>query len=440
MRQFTTAAALFLAASLYPDIDSNRNLEAGERIAVSRDDTQFFSRVTLTAKNGRVAWADVLRGVARARGYDDRCLEGTLPCGSMKLNGHMARLMLAGADRLFGDGVAFRIHQPATRNSQPQLVIEMDHEKVLASQRRVKQQLRDKLLPKSYTRKDYGIRVHERSLATKNSDHMVVFIHGLNSHPATVRHLADVAQQNGLACAEFSYPNDQAIEASGRMLAMELKRWRKSHPQQRISLVTHSMGGIVARYALETPGMDAGNVDRLVMVAPPNQGCQLAQFAFGMDLWEYMDGHDLQDRRCIFYSSIEDGLSEATVDLQPGSIFLTKLNRRQRNPNVAYSIFLGTGAPCTREDLEGVRRHVAKLSSTCPWVKFLGSRVDSSIADMDEVVNGAGDGAVAVKRGRLAGVEDTNVIDFGHLNVLHDTSNPEVRKLYDEVLKRLKDA
>ena len=441
MRRFTTAAALFFAASLYPDIDANQDVLAGEvssdRISVQRDSQKFTSRVTLTADEGRIAWADLFRAVARAHGYDDSALEGTLPYGSMKLNGYTAHWVLASTSRMLGHGVYLKIQQPAVSGAEPQLVIDIDHQAVLASQRHVKQQLRDRLLPDSYQRKDYGIKMHKRSLSASDSDHLVIFIHGLNSHPSTVGRLCAMAQRNGLACAEFSYPNDQAIEASGRMLSMELNGWRKRHPQQRVSLVTHSMGGLVARYALETPGLDPGNVDRLIMVAPPNQGCQLAQFAFGMDLWEYMDGHDLRERRCLFYSSIEDGLSEATVDLQPGSIFLTKLNRQQRNPDVQYSIFLGTGAPCTRDDLDGVRRRIASLGRTCAWVKFLGSRIDQPIADLDEVVHGAGDGAVAVKRGRLTGVEDTNVLGFSHLNVLHDTDDPEVQKVYSEVLQRL---
>ena len=423
--RLTTAAALFLAASLYPEIQPEGNLCAGEtqpaeRIQVQQDAGRFVSRVTLTAQNGRIALSDVLRGVARVQGYDDNALDGTLPNLKVKLNGRVARSLLSSSERLFGDGVHFAIRQPQTARAEPQLVIQMDHQALLASQRRIKQQLRETLIPDSYRGNDYGIHLHERSVAVSDSERLVIFIHGLNSHPQTVRRLCGLAQENGLACAEFNYPNDQAIDASGQLLAAELQRWKRQHPQQRISLVTHSMGGLVARTALEDPQLDPGNVDQLIMVAPPNQGCELAQFAFGLDLWEYMDGRELRENRCMFYSSIEDGLSEATVDLEPGSIFLTKLNRRERNSRVRYSVFLGTGAPCTQRELDKVRARIAMLGRVCPWAKFLGSRVDRPIADLDEVVRGKGDGAVAVKRGRLPGVEDTHVLGFGHLNVLYD--------------------
>jgi hypothetical protein len=124
--------------------------------------------------------------------------------------------------------------------------------------------------------------------------------------------------------------------------------------------------------------------------------------------------------------------------MEPGSIFLTKLNRRQRNPRVQYSIFLGTGAACQREELENARGYIHAAAKRSQWAKFAGSKIDAAIADLDEVVTGYGDGAVAVKRGRLAGVKDTVVMNFDHVGVLHHTDNAEVKNVYAEVLKRLK--
>ena len=46
----------------------------------------------------------------------------------------------------------------------------------------------------------------------------------------------------------------------------------------------------------------------------------------------------------------------------------------------------------------------------------MGDRLDRYLADLDEVVEGKGDGAVAVKRGRLEGVSDIEVLDFDHLD------------------------
>lgn len=435
MHRITMAAVLIAAIGLFSaQIACGQSHRAA--IEINHDRDTFISTVRVEATGGRVAWADVLRGVSRAQGYDDRALNGTLPDWSVKLDGFLARFVVSGMNRTLGQGVQARIAPPASPRGEPQLVIDINHEAVQASQRRAKRKLREMLLPDDYDGRRFGLTLIDPANDGEAQSQLVVFIHGLNSHPHTVRKLAAIAAEHGLATAEFNYPNDQSIEESGVLLSSELARWKREHPKQRVALVAHSMGGLVARVALEDPRLDPGNVDRLIMVATPNQGCALSQFAFGLDIWEYMD-KGARDGKSLFYSSIEDGLSEATVDLQPNSIFLTKLNRRSRNPGVKYSNFLGTGGPCSREELNNVRRQIHRAGRYSPIVKMLGSKLDRDIADLDEVVEGFGDGAVAVKRGRLAGVEDTHVMGFGHLNVLFDSEDAEVQRLYAEVLKRL---
>ena len=52
-------------------------------------------------------------------------------------------------------------------------------------------------------------------------------------------------------------------------------------------LVCHSMGSLVARACIEDPLYDPGNVERLIMIAPPTHGSLIAHFAAGTDLWEH---------------------------------------------------------------------------------------------------------------------------------------------------------
>ena len=47
------------------------------------------------------------------------------------------------------------------------------------------------------------------------------------------------------------------------------------------------MGGLVARAMLEDPEFDSGNVTKLIMVAPPNQGSLLARVGYGTDLLDH---------------------------------------------------------------------------------------------------------------------------------------------------------
>ena len=86
------------------------------------------------------------------------------------------------------------------------------------------------------------------------------------------------------------------------------------------------------------------------MIAPPNHGSNLAHFGFALDITEAIGDRVRRKESSAFYAAIEDGLLEASIDLAPDSVFLKKLNDRDRNPRVAYSIFLGTRGFLTEEE------------------------------------------------------------------------------------------
>ena len=246
----------------------------------------------------------------------------------------------------------------------------------------------------------------------------MISVHGYNAFADDLDGLLAGLPAQNLARSRFSYPNDQAIEASVQLLSSELKRLAEDFPKLEISLITHSMGGLVARRTIEDPALDPGNVRRLIMIAPPNHGSELAQFAFAMDLWQLLGnrrrGHDL----CFFYTSIEDGLAEAATDLNPDSIFLISLNRANRNPNVDYTIFLGNQAPLQHEDVQDLRDRIQSVGSKSRWIRFFGGKLDGMIEDLDELVQGHGDGVVSLRSGKLEGVDDVVILPFSHTSVL----------------------
>jgi hypothetical protein len=132
---------------------------------------------------------------------------------------------------------------------------------------------------------------------------------------------------------------------------------------------------------------------------------------------------------------IEDGLSEAAVDLRPDSLFLRQLAAYERNPAVQYTVLLGTRAPMTRAELNAVRARLVDAAQENRFVKLFGPKLDGWLADMDEVVDGLGDGAVSVRRGRLEGVQDTLLLPFDHMAI--DSKSDGVRKLQEEIASRL---
>ena len=180
--------------------------------------------------------------------------------------------------------------------------------------------------------------------------------------------------------------------------------------------MTHSMGGLVARASVEDPGLDPGNVKRLVMIAPPTHGTRLASFPTGTDLYEYTFLAGTTAHRLI-KDSIVDGLGEAIDDVLPNSPFLKQLNARRRNPCVHYTVLLGSRGCVTQQDLNAARQTVRRTTSWIPWIERCGQRCDRLLADLHEVVAGKGDGVVSIDRGRLAGVADTQILPFAHSSV-----------------------
>jgi hypothetical protein len=197
------------------------------------------------------------------------------------------------------------------------------------------------------------------------------------------------------------------------------------------------MGGIVARACVEDALYDPGNVDKLILIAPPTRGTAVAHFAVATDVWEHWlarrDGNPWER----FHDSVVDGLGEAACELCPESPFLRELNGRPRNPRIAYSVILGTGACMTDDELAWVREAIVRRMARVPGVETSATRLHTLLGDLDELVEGKGDGVVAVERGRLRGVRDTLVLPFGPLAATGEPPTDVVRQVHEAVIERL---
>jgi hypothetical protein len=136
------------------------------------------------------------------------------------------------------------------------------------------------------------------------------------------------------------------------------------------------------------------------------------------------------------YASVEDGLGEASVDMQPGSAFLTQLNSRPRNRHVQYTIFLGTGTIYSSERLAGTHQLLQKCSEADRFISGIEPALDRML---DGFVDCAapGDGVVSLVRGHLDGVSDTVQLDFDHWNAIREPNCPAVSKLQHAIVDRL---
>lgn len=128
----------------------------------------------------------------------------------------------------------------------------------------------------------------------------VLFVHGWNASASTWTTMVGRFRKDGWTSAElatFSYDPAQSNATTAAVIAQKVDSIRAATGSAKVSIVTHSMGTLSARYY--TRNLDlVGKVDAIVSLAGANHGTNTAFF-------------------CLDVSCRE---------MQPGSTFLTTLN------------------------------------------------------------------------------------------------------------------
>jgi len=409
----------------------------GEAFTVSHDENADTVTILVPARNGRVDWKDVAAGLSEAADLNGEAVSGLIPKGSFDLESSKAWFTLFGINAAVRGKATLRITRieagPNGEESQLALKIVVEKEAF----RDAKAGLRGGL--NSTDSDQWGLKFDGEELKQPHRKRIVVLVHGYNSRPEKLAGLKSALQATEdphRVVWGFRYPNDGPVRDSAQLLASELTRLRKAHPDARVAIVAHSMGGLVARTAIEDAERDPGNVEQLIMVAPPNLGSQLAFLPGGFDLLEHLAKKRDTDVSKLT-ASLADGLNEARGDLRPGSEFLTELNARPRNPRVAYSIILGNDAALSPESVAELTQLLEWAQKKSKTLQIIGPRFDPIVNDPSEFTRGEGDGVVAVERGRLAGVKDTIVLPFRHHAITGTLEGEGEQKLLRAIIERL---
>jgi len=360
-------------------------------------DTSITLRVPVN--HGTIALDVFAKAIASAAGLD--ASEIDVPARDVQIDGFAGRLATTAIETLTSGAVWFD-------RTADDLVIYADPGAVRGARRAVVGWIR------GLAESAVGADRRPSSLALRlpeprsPREPVVLLVHGIGGDPDTWsafrRELAERAP--GLPVAALDYAPHEAVEDNARALSAALKEEARAHPGRPIHVVAHSLGGLVARAVVETPELDPGNVATLVLLGTPSGGSRLSRLHFLADAVELALGKRSEAAPALL---IADLFGEATSDLAPGSDFLERLASRGRNPRVRYRLVLGTRAPLASKDLadgsELVRRWLKDKRATSPF----GLLARDYIRDLDELVDGKGDGAVSLRRGALPGVEPWRV-------------------------------
>ena len=280
---------------------------------------------------------------------------------------------------------------------------------------------------------------------------IVLLVHGLDDPGWMWRDVSVALRQAGHVVARLDYPNDGPIADAADLLMQSLMEL-KARGVERVDIVAHSMGGLVARdvltrrayYACRGAGDDAcPAIDRLIMCGTPNHGSTMARLRAIAGIGEQISRAFSENGSSTMGQS--DGSGEAAVDLMPGSEFLHHLNRRPLAAHTAHTIIAGRISPVTEGQLAALSRKIkesARAASAPRWLRdWLASADEETSAFLKEAVRGLGDGCVTIDSARLAGVNDFVILEANHVSLIvnlvesSDSTPPAIPIILDRLGK-----
>ena len=377
-----------------------------------------YARETLTieiptSKTGDIQVAEVLSRLAMASGVNLKIPAAGLTLSTQGLAGPLTRTLLSEA---LGPEVSIKFRPGA-------MVIAID-DHILAPDRCAEwldrlRNLGDRATDAARKRQAYGMSARKSFRANDPGRPTICLIHGLNSSSAGFAHVAPLLEEAGYGIVVYDYPFNRSLDESCTVFVQDWAAFRRETKDGLPwTILAHSMGALLARALVEDDATWGHDVSSLIMIAPVNQGSQLAKVQTIVQISRGLKAIKGKDATKAMLS-LSDGLGQAAQDMLPGSAFLKALNRRPRRAGVAYHILAGDRGFLTREGRAQIEGRLELVTQNLGVFGRLTKVATADLPDLlDELTDGKGDGCIAVERTRLDGVADHVVIHANHVELV----------------------
>ncbi len=206
---------------------------------------------------------------------------------------------------------------------------------------------------------------------------LVIFLHGILRSKTDMLPLSHYMSKQGYDTINILYPSrEKSLEDLTEFVKTTIENHPDYSPEKTLNFVTHSMGGLIARYYIATH--KPAHLGKVVMLGPPNTGSEFADF---------LDDHKFLGPlfRTIF---------------GPASTQL-KTNHKHIDGDINYPLGIIAGS--------------TSINPLSPWV-----------------LEGTHDGIVPVERTKIQGMTDHIVIPATHSFMMF---NPKVAEQAHHFLK-----
>lgn len=406
----------------------NGSASAPTNSAYDRSTLQHTLSIPLT--NGKVHFGQVLGQIAEQFGLDGSPVRKTVAL-ELDAKGIAGSIVLQGLQSFTGDVVTFAADDAMFNVTFDRLQLRRNDQAMRSKFRGFLSKYFPEAAEEVGAR--YGLYAstaegERRPLdSVQLPEHVVVLVHGVDDPGFIFNTLRPIVANAGHTVCDFDYANDGPIREASALLAGEMKRLRAAGVK-RVSIVAHSMGGLVSREMLTSPALYAGkgrgheqypDVERLIMIGTPNHGSPLAHLLIATEV---------RDQVCralsgdgLLFGAFFDGIGEAKLDLLPKSDFLNELNARPHAEGVAMTLIAGNASPVSESKITDLAGTLKQKFGT-----DLNGSVDKLSDSLRSIVQTVGDGAVSVDSVKLDGVTDFHVVDGNHMSMVRQM-NPWTR-------------